>query len=254
MRPEEIKSALGLLGIEPKSHGWYADHWDQIQSYPLFISFPRTGAHWLNAVIELYLDRPRLPAARATFLEANRDDWLFFHDHDTIAYDKLYIENKEALYLYRDPIPTVFSYIIYNFNNGKGIYTLPYNKIKELVIACSYHYKNHLLKWLINKPARTVIKHENFKIDEVKEFSKICHHFGHEINEDKIRECFSVVTPSALTEKRTDYNALSDYMLTKKYKEERVKFSKEFGNQINSIVKSDGLAVSYTHLTLPTTP
>ena len=54
----------------------------RIDQYPLFISYPRTGSHWINAVMELYFDRPRLRERRTTFMDKSRTDWMWFHDHD----------------------------------------------------------------------------------------------------------------------------------------------------------------------------
>ena len=222
----------------PKTHGWYADEWENIEKYPLFISFPRTGAHWINAVMELYFDRPRLPSIRATFLNPTRDDWMWFHDHDTIAYDKLYVENQEALYLYRDPIDTVYSYIIYQFNDGKSITSIDSKRLDDLVSACTQHYKNHLHKWL---SAKTVVRYENFKSDRVTEFKKICNHFGAEFNEKWANKCFAVVTPQALRLRRTEVTTLSAFMLTARYKKERTAFKEQYKDTINSIVLIDEL-------------
>lgn len=222
----------------PKTQGWYANEWKNIEKYPLFISFPRTGAHWINAVMELYFDRPRLPQLRATLLDSTRDDWMWFHDHDTIAYDKLYVENQEALYLYRDPIDTVYSYIIYQFNKGESITSIDSKRLDDLVPACTQHYKKHLQKWL---SAKTVVKHENFKIDRSSEFKKICDHFGAEFDEDKVSRCFDLVTPQALTEVRKEYTTLSDFMLSGQYKKDRAVFKENYGDKIESIVLAKDL-------------
>tara|TARA_R110002051_G_scaffold85108_1_gene150361 strand:+ start:70 stop:792 length:723 start_codon:yes stop_codon:yes gene_type:complete len=224
---------LRLDTRNPKTHGWYVNEWENIKKYPLFISFPRTGAHWINAVMELYFDRPRLPHRRTTLLDSKRDDWMWFHDHDTIAYDKLYVEDQEALYLYRDPIDTVYSYIIYQFNNGKNIASMNSKILGDLVSACSQHYKKHLQKWVLSK---TLIKHENFKIDRSSEFKKICDHFEVEFDEEKVSCCFDLVTPEVLTELRTEDNALSNFMLSRQYKNDRNAFKEKYGDKINSIV------------------
>jgi hypothetical protein len=232
---------LDILDLDtrvPKTHGWYAEEWKNIETYPLFISFPRTGAHWINAVMELYFDRPRLPRIRATLLDSTRTDWMWFHDHDTISYDKLYVENQEALYLYRDPVDTVYSYIIYQFNNGKSVTSMDSKRLNALVSACTQHYKNHLRKWLL---AKTLIKHENFKLDRSSEFKKICDHFGAEFDEGRASRCFDLVTPEELSKKRTENNTLSDFMLSSQYKNDRIAFKENYEAKINSIIMTDDL-------------
>src|SRR5438552_2054967 len=77
---------------------------------PLFISFPRTGAHWINCVMECYFDRPRLRERRVTFLDRSRTDWMWFHDHDM----KLDVRHADVLLLYREPVATVFSNLVYD--------------------------------------------------------------------------------------------------------------------------------------------
>ena len=222
----------------PKTGGWYANQWEKIKKYPLFISFPRTGAHWINAVMELYFDRPRLPEVRATLIDSTRDDWMWFHDHDTVAYDKLYVENQEALYLYRDPIDTVYSYIIYQFSNGKSIKSIDSKRLDDLVSACTQHYKKHLQKWM---SAKTLVRYENFKIDRSSEFKKICDHFGTEFNEEKVSRCFDLVTPETLSKARTEPTTLSDFMLSEQYKKDRTEFKEQYKDTINSIILTDDL-------------
>jgi len=233
-----LTKILNLDTKVPYEHGWYAAEWDNIQKYPLLISFPRAGSHWINAVMELYFDRPRLPRIRATFLDHAKDDWMWFHDHDTIAYDKLYIENDEALYLYRDPVDIVFSYLVYQFNQGRSLREGNLN-LDELVEAASQHYKNHLLKWL--PKAKTVVRNENFKRSPLDEFKKICDHFGEEFIPSRAEWCFSVVTPEELSKRKTEPNSLSDFMLSSQYKDDRTWFTVKYGELINDLVITDEL-------------
>lgn len=34
-----------------------------MEDMPVFISYPRSGSNWLNSIMELYFDRPRLRLA-----------------------------------------------------------------------------------------------------------------------------------------------------------------------------------------------
>ena len=78
---------------------YYSVEKESIQNLPLFMSYPRTGAHWINAVMELYFDKPRLPEVRATYMKPERRDWMWYHDHDIGPVCKLMIEHDNVLYL-----------------------------------------------------------------------------------------------------------------------------------------------------------
>lgn len=253
----DYKEILGLRSDNPVTDdeaynlGWnYSLGWETITEIPLFISYPRTGSHWINAVMELYFDKPRLPPIRATFLDPSRSDWGWFHDHDTISWDTLYIKSKcplGVLYLYRNPVDTVFSWIIYNFNNGQSLKKLPIDRLTNLVTAVSQQYRDHLNKWLIETPAKVFVRYENFKKDPVGEFYKI---YSYWYGQDNIKikydrelaqDCFNMVTLEALSERRTEPNTLSDFMLSGEYKKDRTSFKEQYEDKINSIVITEQL-------------
>ena len=227
----------------------YIKAWGTITDHPLFISYPRTGAHWINAVIELYFDRPRLPEVRATFLDPERDDWAWYHDHDTIAFSELLIKNhsnKGVLYLYRNPVDTLYSWIIYQYNQGVSLNFLPPKRLRELVVATSEQYRDHLTKWLLNSKDTTVvpIRYEDFVKDPVTAFGGIMKYWEKEnlvLDEERVEACFAVANPKALSARRTEWSTLSDFMLTDVYKQERAKFREEFEAIINSIVITEDL-------------
>jgi len=248
----DYKEVLGLRTDDPKTNDpTYRHWWETLEGMPLFISYPRTGAHWINAVTELYFDVPRLPIRRSTFLDPDRDDWCWFHDHDTIAWDKLHLRNNtqrfqipgKVLYLYRDPVDTVFSWIVYNFNQGQSLNFMTLERLNDLVVAVSLQYRDHLTKWLVEYtslvPRKTVgIRYENFKKDPITEFQKIVEYWEQSdaYNPELAQSCFDIVTPEALTKRRTEPNTLSDFMLTDEYKKERSAFREKYEDQIYSIV------------------
>tara|TARA_R110000824_G_scaffold389160_1_gene585111 strand:+ start:4118 stop:4897 length:780 start_codon:yes stop_codon:yes gene_type:complete len=247
----DYKEILGLRRGNPVTDDKdYKFWWEIITKDPLFISYPRTGSHWINAVMELYLDRPRLPPVRATFLDSSRSDWGWFHDHDTIAWDTLHIKSEGpfgVIYLYRNPVDTVFSWIIYNFNNGQSLKKLPIDRLNNLVTAVSQQYRDHLNKWLIETPAKVSVRYENFRKDPVEEFSKIhSYWYGpdnmeNKYNREQAQSCFNMVTQEALSKRRTEPYTLSDFMLTGQYKKDRIAFKEQYEDKINSIVITEQL-------------
>jgi hypothetical protein len=73
---------------------------------PFLVSFPRTGSHWLRLIMELYFGRPSLVRV---FYYPERTDYLTLHTHDI----DLDIERRNVIYLYRDPVDTVYSQLNY---------------------------------------------------------------------------------------------------------------------------------------------
>jgi len=148
------------------------DLWD----YPIFISYPRTGAHFINYLMEMYFERPRL---RVSHLYGDtRTDYKWFHDHD------IQCQNKKDiyLYLYRDPIDTIFSYCYYKYEK---------DQTDNNVIETAKEYKKHLLYYLINKniKSKKYIKYENFLKDDkifINEFKKIINVFDEKVDKEKI--------------------------------------------------------------------
>ena len=76
----------------------------QDKNFPFLVSFPRTGSHWLRMMMELYFEMPSL---KLIFSEEFKQAKAFtcYHRHD----EDLQLEWGNVLYLYRNPVPTVFS-------------------------------------------------------------------------------------------------------------------------------------------------
>jgi hypothetical protein len=128
-------------------------------------------------VMELYFDRPRLREERITFLDMSRTDWMWFHDHDY----ELKIKHENVLYLYREPISTIYSNLIYQYYDDRR-FVLPFRFIRWNNVfnekngtRLAEHYRNHMLKWLLSADrGRIVISHDRMQIDRNEEFKKIC--------------------------------------------------------------------------------
>lgn len=214
----------------------------RMQNYPLFISYSRTGCHWINCVMELYFNRPRLREQRVTLLDKNRKDYMWFHDHD---YELDVQPHQNVLYLYRDPIPTVYSNLMYKrFENRKD--KKAYEDIKfdhESVLVETSRYNKNLRKWLLgNFKARTFVKHENFKTNKISEFSKIIKHFGGNIDENKINKIFDSVTKEKILNAEQVYApAMNQELLSEHYSKNRDIFSDEWGSIIKKIILTDDI-------------
>lgn len=148
--------------------------WD----YPIFISYPRCGAHYINYMMEVYFNRPRLRISHA-FRGQGREDYMWVHDHD------IFTKNKKdiVLYLYRDPLDVVFSQVYYNHQQEESE-----EDVREIV----NQYRNHLYYYLLDKKVRSdqYIRYENI-VDESKfedEFKKICDAFSQPFDSERALE------------------------------------------------------------------
>jgi len=149
-----------------------------ILKFPLFISYPRSGAHWINYIMEIYFNRPRLRKSRVTALHPSRIDWMWMHDHDeNLKWIKKILKLKEKgkykfkkiLYLYRNPNDVLKSHIkLKRIYYGKNLD--PTQELEKI--------KNHQ-KTYLSLPFVVGVRYENFKDKNKRanEFKKICDFF-----------------------------------------------------------------------------
>jgi hypothetical protein len=128
--------------------------------FPYLVAFPRTGSHWLRALVERVLDRPTL--VRVFFLH-DRHDWLFIHDHD----DGLTLRRKRVIYLYRNPVQVVFSQMGYHGDDWSD---------ENKVSYWAERYGEHLYKWLVTEnfaSDKAVVCYE-YMLDAVRAVAAFC--------------------------------------------------------------------------------
>lgn len=207
---------------------------------PALVSFPRSGSQWLGAVMELYFDRPCVRDRKATLIENDREDWMWIHDHDL----ELEFFNDDSIYLYRNPIDVLYSWLHYKFDATRrksiwGKFVQRHEKIitEAEVISQSELLKKHLHKWLASEhKARTVVRYESLKQAPEKEFGKICQHFGQTSSQEQIKKAFEEASREKLMEVSVKKVALGPKLNSKAYSDDREKFREDYGEKINSIV------------------
>lgn len=199
-----------------------------MDNLPLFISYPRTGSHWINCISEIYFNRPRLREGRTTFINRNRKDWMWFHDHDL----GLNIVHDNILYLYRNPVETMYSYAM---AEKRGV-------IKEkFVIGQSKLYNRHLKKYLLNKKAKVFVFYKNFIKDFDNEYKKVSEFFGIPFNANKLSKAKKIVNKKSLINISRDKQFISNKLISKKYKDKRKEFTYKYGERIKEIVITPNL-------------
>ncbi|MFX0090970.1 MAG: sulfotransferase domain-containing protein [Candidatus Hodarchaeota archaeon] len=222
-----------------------------INKLPLFISFPRTGSEWLNCAMELYFNRPRLRKNRVTLMPANRTDWMWFHDHDM----ELKIVHKKVMYLYRDPVQTIYSLIAYNLKNEvQSFFPLTINNIREIsedtIVAYGKCYRDNLIKWILSeKKAKTIISYERMKKSPEIEFQKVCQFFNLPFDKKTMSISFNNIQREQLiklSDKRKGGGLRKD-MLAKQYEVDRKWFIQNWGNVVKQIVVTKKLDLFFNY-------
>lgn len=185
------------------------------------ISFPRTGSHWLRMIMELYFQRPSLTRV---FYYPKCTDYLTLHTHDM----DLDLCRKSVIYIYRDPIDTIYSQLSYYNEDIDN---------PEKIEHWSEIYGSHLDKWLHKENftiSKTVIRYDQLKENMANEFAKICAHFSFEFDTDRLKEVVFQVSKENVKEKTTYDDQVIN--LSKTYQEERNRFRVEHGDIVWQIL------------------
>jgi hypothetical protein len=195
---------------------------------PFIVSFPRTGSHWLRMIMELYFQRPSLIRV---FYYPERTDYLTLHTHDK----KLDVERENVIYLYRDPVDTVYSQMNYYRED-----LTDQARIKHW----ADQYGQHLDKWLYLErftKKKTAITYEGMKNNMVNEFAKITKHFGQQLNSEKLETVAARITKDEVRKKTLHDKQV--IQLNADYADLRITFNKQHCNLI-----WDALLDNRTHL------
>lgn len=175
----------GSLGItDPAVIRRFTDDPD----FPFLVSFPRTGSHWLRMLMELYFDKPSLVRA---FYTAAPSDFTCYHSHD----EDLKLERRNVIYLYRNPVPTIYSQLSYYREDPDDLIRITY---------WSSLYGRHLRKWLLTEKftaKKTVLTYEALKSDLPVAFAALCGHFNLPLDAAKLEAANARVSKESLKKK-----------------------------------------------------
>jgi hypothetical protein len=187
--------------------------------FPFLISFPRTGSHWLRMIMELYFERPLL---LRVFYFKEKTNYLALHTHDM----ELEVRRNNVIYLYRDPVPTIYSQMVYE----QEVLT-----DQGRMIHWASLYGRHLKKWLLDETAcekKTVVSYERMLKDLPGEFKKITAHFGQSLDLAKLQEVSERASKQdVMTKTLHDQKVMSR---DPSYEQKRVDFSTHFSGLIES--------------------
>ena len=187
------------------------------------VSFPRTGSHWLRMMLERATDRPLLPRS---FYDHRRRDFLLNHSHDL----DFSCRSQRVVYLYRDPVPTVFSQI--KFYEGD-----PFDE--HLVELWSTIYRLHLRHWLHRpRTQQLTIRYEQMKRDTVAAVGAVLDFVGHPMSPEAIADAAAGVDKATVAER-----AAHDPRVMNRdadYEDQWQAFAQRFGDPIRRAVIDGG--------------
>lgn len=222
-------------------------------NYPVFISFPRTGSHWINCLAELYFDRPRLRHARVSLLpDRSRTDYMWIHDHDDLCQQPV-LPHKNVIYLYRNPVATVYSNLMYSQFEAHKTADVYQNLdfCEQAVESLALRYRSNLLKWLTNPQfhAKTVIRYERAVADPMSALRQFVDHFSVVWQPAKALELIQFVTKERLASAEDAYApALNLGLVSELYRNNRIIFEQKWAPLINQLVVTDALQPFFSDL------
>lgn len=211
---QHLMSSHGSVSIDdPMVIKSFTDNPD----FPYLVSFSRTGSHWLRMIMELYFEKPSLVRV---FYFKNATDFTCYHTHDM----DLELRRKNVIYLYRNPVETVYSQLSYYNENPDDA------ERRQHWVGL---YARHLSKWLVNDDftqKKTVLTYEGMKADMKQEFSNVCSHFGEIFDDRRLESALQKVSKSNLKKKtRHDQQVVN---LTDSYRDKRDLFKDKYGEAI----------------------
>lgn len=188
----------------------------------VLVSFPRTGSHMVRMVLELYFDRPLLPR---TFYHPLADDFLLHHTHDK----ELDFSHPTVIYLFREPVDTVFSELRYRGRSGHDGVTAE---------RIARHYGRHLARWTLEEDftrRKTIITYEATLARPLEAVAHLCEHFGAELDESRARAAWNRVSKDEVARKTRH-----DPKVVKKrrdgYTRAREEFRREYGDRVRRVI------------------
>jgi hypothetical protein len=191
---------------------------------PFLVSFPRTGSHWLRMLMELYFERPTLVRA---FYYPEKTDFLLMHRHD----EDLQLERCNVIYLYREPVPTVYSQLQYYIEDTTDT---------ERIIYWADLYGRHLDKWLHQErftTHKTVLTYEGMQTDIAAEFAKVTAHFQQPMDKAKLEAVTQKVTKEEV--KRKTPHDEQVLQLGQGYQESREVFIEKYSDLVWQMLLND---------------
>jgi len=173
----------------------------------LFISFPRSGSHFVNNVLRTY-----------------GIDSKHGHDIDLIA------KPKGIFYLYRNPVDVIFSYHSAEFGQiGENSSNFREDFVLDFSQRLSNHRKFYFQHSDLKISFESLLKNENL-------WNQILDYYNVGIDKKVLQWAIEENCKEKLAQK-INRQYMNKNMLTNEYNENRLKFKQIFGETIEGILK-----------------
>ena len=142
---------------------------------------------------ELYFDRPLLTRS---FFKHGGEDFLLWHDHDLSLSEK----SQAVIYLYRNPIDTVFSQIKYHNQNFDDPAT---------ILQWTDLYGSHLTKWIYTETftqRKMVVGYEDLVQNPLKVFQRLSAFYGYRYDPKRAKQVLNHVTKKVVQSKTINHD------------------------------------------------
>lgn len=175
-----------------------------LKTLPLFVSIPRSGCNWIQAVMELTFDRHRAlkNPNTPTWMETEFENPLWMHTHDNFNHQDNPIGEK-TVFLYRDPVDVIYSLL--------KLQKIPANSTS--IESFCQRYNRCVGKWLNKDHFGKVfaLTYENFKEHPLEELKALSRWYGIEWNEERAKKALKITGDKKTTnEKNGDHPAFKN--------------------------------------------
>lgn len=198
---------------------------NESSTIPLFVSYPRCGSVWIQAMAEIYFQRPRGPsqAGGVTWIEHTKDEkFMWFHTHDKRLKTLCSTTQFGDIFLFRNPVDAIYSRT-----------RVP--RCQDITTEAT-KYKELFEKWIVT--AKTVIVYEHTVSCPLQTLKLLSNHFEVDWNQERadlaVDTCSKV---AVMTKANTRYH--NDKVLKTQYGKDRVQFRKSHKKEILDIVLTD---------------
>jgi hypothetical protein len=207
---------------------------ERMESVPLLISYPRSGSNWLNCVLELYFNRPRLRVGPVSYLKDSqrKSGFMWFHDHD--IHSDLVVSHSDIVYLYRNPDDVIYSLL-----------SCEVEEITDNLVDTQINLlKNHYEKYLKIKDSQFLcVKYEDLKRGATSMgFRKLINYFSNDNSFDmpRLNNCLSMVKKDDVINMEIDKRYFSKKLTDSDYNIKRQQFKNKYTKKIyDELISSD---------------
>ena len=212
-----------------------------LSSLPVIVGFPRSGNHWIQALLESYFNKRRYNQSEIIFCDSSVNEYIFYGSHD-LNCNELFTGNT-TIYLYRNPVDVMYSYYSAKIKEPGW-----YRTQDDFLGAYLPRIKIHYLKYLGNVNVDFFLYYDSLVLNFFKVFEKLVTVLNGTFNYKKAKEVNNKLSKEKLIRsvvKQSSSGIGSPYinygMMTQEYVLNRIGFRNKYGNNIERYIFDDNI-------------